>query len=607
MSSARRLPLLLLVAGLATPVASASAATFCVAPATCDTAPAATLQHALDDAASNAGDDTILLGAATYSAGAASFSSTDFSGGVAILGAGRDKTVVTNTAAASGAVLDVAGVSGVTHVRDLTVRATPGANHHGIVGGTGGLELERVDVLNPDQVIGNFTNNVLFANGAASARWVTGRSVAGGSGNALNVQGPNGVMRDLDLSGNVAVVNFGLGTLLDRLRISARSTGIRVGRSALVRDSVIRMTADNGVGIATETTSASPTASVTGLTLVGPGTSSTGAGLFNGASGFAATMEVENSIITGFQRAAARQGSPGAAANLTLTRSAYDAASIISTGTGTLTESFPLPATFGFVGGDDLHLRWDSPLVEAVGPNVTPWPDRLDNDGLARLVNGAMDVGAYEYQRRAPAVSASGPATLTAGQAGGFSATGTDPDPGDPLTYAWEFGDGTTSTDAAPSHAFARAGSFAWKVTVKDPTGQTASASGTTTVAAAPGGSTPPTPLPGTPTTTVPARPSLTKVSFRKRFRRTAKGLAFRFTLSRPSAVTVTIDRRRGKRWSRVGALPRKTLAAGRAKLSFSGRVKGKRLAPGRYRATLTATADGRASSAVRLAFTVTR
>ena len=64
---------------------------------------------------------------------------------------------------------------------------------------------------------------------------------------------------------------------------------------------------------------------------------------------------------------------------------------------------------------------------------------------------------------------------VTTGTAIAFSATGTDPD-GDPLTYAWEFGDGGTSSAQNPSHTYTAAGTYAAKVTVSDGKGGTGSA-----------------------------------------------------------------------------------------------------------------------------------
>ncbi|KGK28911.1 PKD domain-containing protein [Cellulophaga sp. E6(2014)] len=46
--------------------------------------------------------------------------------------------------------------------------------------------------------------------------------------------------------------------------------------------------------------------------------------------------------------------------------------------------------------------------------------------------------------------------------------TSSDPDTGDVLTYAWDFGDGTTATTANPSHTFTTAGAYNVTLTVTD-------------------------------------------------------------------------------------------------------------------------------------------
>jgi PKD repeat protein len=56
-----------------------------------------------------------------------------------------------------------------------------------------------------------------------------------------------------------------------------------------------------------------------------------------------------------------------------------------------------------------------------------------------------------------------------------------DPD-GDALTYAWDFGDGTTGTGAKPVHTYADNGNFVVTLTVTDPAGAEATATTSVTV-----------------------------------------------------------------------------------------------------------------------------
>jgi PKD repeat protein len=83
---------------------------------------------------------------------------------------------------------------------------------------------------------------------------------------------------------------------------------------------------------------------------------------------------------------------------------------------------------------------------------------------------------------RPPVASVGGPYTGNEGADISFDGTGsTDPD-GDAITYAWTFGDGSTSALASPTHAYADNGSYAVTLTVTDPKGATSSQSTTATV-----------------------------------------------------------------------------------------------------------------------------
>ena len=84
-----------------------------------------------------------------------------------------------------------------------------------------------------------------------------------------------------------------------------------------------------------------------------------------------------------------------------------------------------------------------------------------------------------------PTAVVGGPYSGEAGVAVAFSGAGsTDPD-NDPLTYAWSFGDGGTSTGATPSHSFAAPGTYTVTLTVSDGRGGTHSASAQAAIAAA--------------------------------------------------------------------------------------------------------------------------
>ncbi len=99
---------------------------------------------------------------------------------------------------------------------------------------------------------------------------------------------------------------------------------------------------------------------------------------------------------------------------------------------------------------------------------LLPGDSIFDLDLGPRIIHGRSDMGAYEYAFRTPVAAATAtPAAATTGQAITFDGSGsTDPDPGDALSYAWSFDDGTTATGPVVTHAFATVGAHVATLTV---------------------------------------------------------------------------------------------------------------------------------------------
>jgi hypothetical protein len=45
----------------------------------------------------------------------------------------------------------------------------------------------------------------------------------------------------------------------------------------------------------------------------------------------------------------------------------------------------------------DYHLLWSSPCIDTGDPNYAPEPNETDLDGIPRVINNRIDMGAYEY------------------------------------------------------------------------------------------------------------------------------------------------------------------------------------------------------------------
>jgi PKD domain-containing protein/Big-like domain-containing protein/putative Ig domain-containing protein len=87
---------------------------------------------------------------------------------------------------------------------------------------------------------------------------------------------------------------------------------------------------------------------------------------------------------------------------------------------------------------------------------------------------------------RAPTAEAGGPYSGYPGAPVVFDGTASSDPDGDALTYAWDFGDGTTGVGATPSHAYASAGNYTAALTVQEVRANPLSASDNATVTIGP-------------------------------------------------------------------------------------------------------------------------
>jgi PKD repeat protein len=95
-----------------------------------------------------------------------------------------------------------------------------------------------------------------------------------------------------------------------------------------------------------------------------------------------------------------------------------------------------------------------------------------DQRGVIRPQGAHCDIGAYEAEvtadNTAPSANPDGPYLGAVNTAISFDGSlSSDPD-GDPLTYAWIFGDGATSTGSMPTHSYTAAGVYDVCLTVND-------------------------------------------------------------------------------------------------------------------------------------------
>jgi endoglucanase len=125
------------------------------------------------------------------------------------------------------------------------------------------------------------------------------------------------------------------------------------------------------------------------------------------------------------------------------------------------------------LAGQSVEHTYSSPNTYSVKLIVTDTDTGLNTDSQFDLVvSAALSAEIASIVPAKPVVGAN--VVFSAAAAGGV---------GD-YTYAWDFGDGVTTTGITSSHTFATAGSFTVTLTVKDSSGKTATASTAVTVGA---------------------------------------------------------------------------------------------------------------------------
>ncbi|HET7229157.1 MAG TPA: PKD domain-containing protein [Longimicrobium sp.] len=158
----------------------------------------------------------------------------------------------------------------------------------------------------------------------------------------------------------------------------------------------------------------------------------------------------------------------------------------------------------GGKGLADVHSAGDLQVIAIKMPNLTsvggpassvgirnnPWEqyqvtvNQIENetgyDLLSALPNNIEVL--VEANDRAPVAATDGPYNGFEGSSVTLDGSASSDPDGDALTYAWDFGDGTTGTGATPTHTYADNGNYVVTLTVSDPAGAEATATTSVTV-----------------------------------------------------------------------------------------------------------------------------
>jgi hypothetical protein len=630
--------------------ASAPAAVYCVdksSTAGCDhvESPGGTAGLAAAFAATNgdAAADTIEVGAGAYTG---PFAATAGGGALTVIGVGSTGAAVTTltvTADSQTALtLAVAG-SSVSHVHlqlpnhtgDTALDLNGAASDVLIDDPSGSTQAIGVEMNHPD----TFSGTIRLGDGASS----TGiNRTANGSGAETVTDSTISAIEGISAtSGNWTVDHSKVAALNYGVQAATGNNGTGVAAVVAIDDSLIRVTTTDpatcGAIVPCFALGVSGSSTINGdrLTIVGTGQQIAGAWALGAISGETATVNLNSTVLSGFSPALKCSQSSGGSATLAADYSDFATPVATAGGCAAPPAAHNSSAPPDFVTGG-FEPKWDSPLIDAGDPHALFLPGPTDLDGNPRVVDGngdgtsVLDIGAFEYQRRAPSVTAQTVAQAVVGVGIPFAVKqASDPDPGDTLTFSWSFDDGGTAIGAQVTHVFATPGTHTGTVTATDPTGLAATSSATVVILARPT-LTKPTPAPTiTHLTQTHTRwregSKLARLAHKSR--KPPIGTTFSFTLNTPAALKLIFTQSAsGRRVGKKCAAPshanrhrhacRRTITSGTVsfesapsgtvRITFQGRLsRHHRLRPGRYKLTIAATNTTGRTISHALTFTI--
>lgn len=482
--------------------ASAAEQTFCVAHPDCSGTPEASVADALAAAQANGPErDRIKVGPGTFPAtGTLSDSSIN---PVLIEGTGEG-TVLTRPAAMNAAILLLSNAqSSVTNLIVQIPAGQPGMLGISLANGAFAEQVLVISLPATAEAAG-----IRVANGSSLRQSFVGLPNTKVASNDGIVAADDAVVESIFVSATRGIGIIRSGVLVRGAHLIAR-TGVELVGSAgtnltatlentQVTDVEPAALSDVGIKATGPDAPHSVTLSARHVTLIGVGV---GTGFWasaqSAASNPTATLNVSDSVVRGYTTDLRADAGSMGTASLTIDHSAFDfTKQTPNTAQATIS---PGPFNLNLSGGDpkfrdvrgQMRPGFDSPLVDrGVAGGLLTTESPFDLALLPRLVDGngdgtaRRDIGAFEYQRAAPHVTASAaPASVGQNQAITFSATASDSDPEEtPGAITWVFDDGGTATGESVQHAFAAAGPHTATASATDPAGVTGTGAATVTI-----------------------------------------------------------------------------------------------------------------------------